>query len=117
MTFDKPPASPAKALASDLVTDHRARLALERREAAERRRLALVDQCSHLKTPEERIRLWEKLHDLQLPRQASHRLLAIITADTQLTLAEVRGEQRRRAPLQKPLPEGAGLSWNAGPVR
>ena len=47
----------------------------------------------------------------------SHRLLAIITADTQLTLAEVRGEQRRRAPLQKPLPEGAGLSWNAGPVR
>jgi hypothetical protein len=117
MTFEKSPLVTTKALAGDLIADHRARVALERRDAAERRRTALADQCSNLKTPEERIRLWEKLHELQLPRSATHRLVAIIAADTQLNPSDVRGEQRRRAPLQKPVPEGAGLSWNAGPVR
>ena len=106
-----------KALSGEPIADHRARIATERRNAAERRFAALAEQCSALKTPEERIRAWEKLHDLQLPRSATHRLVAVIAADTQLNPAQVQSEQRRRAPLQKPLPEGAGVSWNAGPVR
>ena len=107
----------AAALPGDLITDHRARLALERRDADERRHAAIAEQSSQLKTPEERIRAWEKLHDLQLPRAAAHPLLKIIATDTQLTVGEVRSEQIRRTHFQKPLPAGAGLSWNAGPIR
>jgi hypothetical protein len=79
------------------MMDFRARLVHQQAEAAERRRLDLADQSSRLKTPEERIRIWERIHEVNLPRDTAHRLLDIIAANTGLTGADVREEQDRRA--------------------
>lgn len=77
----------------------------ERKAAAQRRyeefqegrRKQLDAQASPFNSPEERIRIWEQLHDLQLPRDAGHRLLSIIARQTELSLADVQAEQQRRA--------------------
>ncbi len=47
-------------------------------------------------TPGERIRIWERLHGLTLPRDPTHRLLAVVATATDLALEQVLEEQRRR---------------------
>jgi hypothetical protein len=84
----------------DPMMDFRARLVHQQAEAAERRRTDLAEQCSRLKTAEERIRIWERIHEVTLPRDAEHRLVQIIAANTGLTDADVRDEQQRRASLR-----------------
>jgi len=84
----------------DPMMDFRARIVHQQAENAERRRLDLVEQSSQLKTAEERIRIWERLHEVNLPRDSAHRLVEIIAAHTRLTGAEVRDEQQRRASLR-----------------
>jgi hypothetical protein len=69
-------------------------------EAAERRRVDLAEQSSRLKTPEERIRIWERIHEVTLPKDPAHRLVEIIATNTGLTDADVRDEQQRRAMLR-----------------
>ncbi len=81
----------------DPSMDFRARLAHQQAENAERRKLDLAEQSSRLKTAEERIRIWERLHEVTLPRDPQHRLVQIIAANTGLSDAEVHDEQRRRA--------------------
>jgi len=81
----------------DPTMDFRARLAHQQAENAERRRFDLAEQSSRLKTAEERIRIWERLHEVALPRDPEHRLIAIIAANTNLTTEDVLEEQRRRA--------------------
>ena len=81
----------------DPMMDFRARLVHQQAEAAERRRTDLAEQCSRLKTAEERIRIWERIHEVTLPRDPAHRLVEIIAANTGLTGADVRDEQTRRA--------------------
>ena len=81
----------------DPMMDFRARLVHQQAEAAERRRLDLAEQSSRLKTAEERIRIWERIHEVTLPRDPTHRLVEIIAANTGLTDADVRDEQQRRA--------------------
>jgi hypothetical protein len=88
------PASPA---GDDPMMDFRARLVHQQAEAAERRRLDLAEQSSRLKTAEERIRIWERIHEVNLPRDSGHNLVEIIAANTGLTNADVRDEQQRRA--------------------
>ncbi|HEX2586470.1 MAG TPA: hypothetical protein VHL14_15205 [Steroidobacteraceae bacterium] len=44
----------------------------------------------------ERIRLWEKLHKLHLPRNAEHKLLSIIATETGLNVTDIQREQMRR---------------------
>jgi hypothetical protein len=83
--------------ASDIVKDHRERLALEEREKADRRRLELAEQRSEQNSPEMRIRAWEKLHELRLPTDAEHPILDVIAVATRLTLEQVQEEQRARA--------------------
>ena len=56
--------------------------------------LALL--TSPLSTPDERIRLWEKLHALNLPKSPSHKLLQIIADQTELSLQQVLEVQRTR---------------------
>jgi hypothetical protein len=90
----------------DPTMDFRARLAHQQAENAERRKFDLAEQSSRLKTAEERIRIWERLHEVNLPRDPQHRLIDIIAANTALTAAEVRNEQRRRADLK----QGADVS-------
>ncbi len=84
----------------DPMMDYRARLVHQQAEAAERRRTDLAEQCSRLKTAEERIRIWERIHEVTLPRDSEHRLVAIIAANTGLTDGDVRDEQQRRATLR-----------------
>jgi hypothetical protein len=82
------------------MMDFRARLVQSQTEAAERRRNDLAEQSSRLKSAEERIRIWERIHEVTLPRDPAHRLVEIIAANTGLTDAEVLDEQQRRATLR-----------------
>ncbi len=84
----------------DPMMDFRARLVHQQAEAAERRRTDLAEQCSRLKSAEERIRIWERIHEVTLPRDPAHRLVDIIATNTGLTDADVRDEQQRRATLR-----------------
>ena len=83
--------------ASEIVRDHRARIALEEREKADRRKQELAEQQSSLNSPEVRIRAWEKVHGLRLPTDATHPILDVIAVATRLTLSQVQEEQRARA--------------------
>ena len=77
--------------------DYRQRMALLQAEALERRQQELGEQRSPLNTPADRIRIWERVHQLQLPRSPSHRVVSVIAAHTNLSLEDVRAEQRLRA--------------------
>jgi len=94
------PGRPAVPVGEDPMLDFRARLVHQQAEATERRRLDLAEQSSRLKTAEERIRIWERIHEVTLPRDPAHRLVDIIAANTGLTDADVRDEQVRRATLR-----------------
>ena len=72
-------------------------MADERRVRDERRSQDLAELRSDLNSPQARIRLWEKLHQVQMPRHPGHPVLEVIAASTHLTLAEVEEEQRLRA--------------------
>ncbi len=80
----------------ELMTDYRARLAQEHAQALERRQSELAEQVSVRNAPAERIRVWERLHGLTLPRDPTHRLLAVIAEATDLALEQVLEEQQRR---------------------
>jgi hypothetical protein len=85
------------------VTDYRARIFREQHEAAERSQRERAEQSSDLNNPEVRIRAWERLHRLTLPREPTHSVLSVIAKATHLTLEQVREEQRRRsAPSPRP---------------
>ena len=77
--------------------DFRTRMMSRQAETAARRQLGLAEQCSNRNSAEERIRIWERLHEITLPRDAQHRLVDIVAADTGLSGADVRSEQQRRA--------------------
>jgi hypothetical protein len=69
------------------------------REAAEREashKQELAQQISLHNTPTQRIRWWEHLHAIALPRAATHPLLQAVADQTGLSLSEIQDEQRRR---------------------
>jgi hypothetical protein len=80
----------------ELASEYRARLADERAEADERRRLELLDLSSAANAPVARIRAWERTHGLTLPRSETHPVLSSVAAATNLTIEQVQEEQRRR---------------------
>lgn len=84
-------------LAGESIGDYRERVAAYQAQAAERRELELLEQRSSTHTPSERIRIWERLHQLALPRSLSHRLVDVIADQTGLSSEDVRDEQRLRA--------------------
>jgi hypothetical protein len=89
----------------ELNSDYRLRLAEERVEADERRRIELLDLTSTANPPAARIRAWERAHGLTLPRVESHPVLNAVAAATHLTIEQVREEQRRRLmPVSSTLP-------------
>jgi len=84
----------------ELISDYRARLALEQVHADERRRVEMSELTATTNAPDARIRAWERTHGLSLPRAAAHPVLNSVAAATRLTLEQVQAEQRRRvAPL------------------
>jgi hypothetical protein len=78
------------------IVDFRDRLVQRQAEAIELRRRELAEQTSDAHTPSARIRIWERLHQVALPRNPTHRVLRVIAAGTGLTLEEVRAEQQQR---------------------
>lgn len=96
MTFDRPLSHTLRALAAT-DADRRAVVELEEQERATIRQQALATQVSPLNDPQERIRIWERLHELALPKHAGHKLVDVIATQTQLTSHQVQEEQRRRA--------------------
>jgi hypothetical protein len=89
----------------ELASEYRARLADERAEADERRRLELLDLSSAANAPVARIRAWERTHGLTLPRSETHPVLSSVAAATNLTIEQVQEEQRRRLmPVSATLP-------------
>jgi hypothetical protein len=91
---------PSVSAPEDPMMDFRARLVHQQAEAAERRRLDLAEQSSRLKTAEERIRIWERIHEVTLPKDPAHRLVDIIASNTGLMSSDVHEEQQRRASLR-----------------
>lgn len=61
------------------------------------RRKQIIQQRSPLNSAADRIRIWERRHQLPLPRTVDHPLLADIALDTGLVLEDVHVEQRARA--------------------
>jgi hypothetical protein len=62
---------------------------------ADRRAQAEHEQQQRQADRQQQIRLWEKLHALNLPRSPTHRLLRIIADQTELSLEQVLDVQRR----------------------
>jgi hypothetical protein len=86
------------------VAERRAAVLRGDEERAAERRRELDMQTSPSKAPQERIRLWERLHALRLPLLATHPLVAIIAGDTELTTHDVEAEQLRRRALTEGAP-------------
>lgn len=70
------------------------KMAAERR--LEERRQQFEQLTSPIRTPGERIALWEQLYEIQLPEGAEHPLVRVILAHTELTADDIHEEQRRR---------------------
>lgn len=81
----------------EFVLDHRARREQLEEEAARRRERALVDQRSPDNPAQVRVRIWEQLHQVRLPRDPRHAILPKVAEQTGLTLADVLEVQRLRA--------------------
>jgi hypothetical protein len=80
----------------EILTDYRARLAVEDEARAQQRRLDLAEQCSDANPPEARIRTWEKLHGLRMPSDPEHPILDVISVSTRLRLCDVLAVQAAR---------------------
>jgi hypothetical protein len=85
------------ATGDDLFFDFRQRRALEENERADLKRADQAEQCCGSNSADRRIRAWEKVHHLRMPPDPQHAALSAIAAATQLTLADVRNEQRLRS--------------------
>ncbi|HEV2442495.1 MAG TPA: hypothetical protein VGT07_08220 [Steroidobacteraceae bacterium] len=108
---------PSPADPADPTTGHAERIYHEQIEAAERVLRERAEQSSELNTPAMRIRAWERLHRLTLPRASAHAVLGIIAKATRLTLEQVREEQRRRSEPNRQeqlLDSGAAHDANSG---
>jgi hypothetical protein len=81
---------------NEIVLDHRAQLELRAQQFAERREQALRDQRSPQHSAAVRIQIWERLHQVRLPRDPAHAILPQVAAQTSLTLTEVQAVQRAR---------------------
>lgn len=79
------------------------RVAAEGEARAYRRQLDIAEQYSDFNSPEVRIALWEKLHDLRMPADPQHPILDVIAMNTRLHLLDVHAVQAaRRQRLARP---------------
>jgi hypothetical protein len=80
------------------IAEQRARIARELAEREEHRQADMVELSSIRNAPADRIRLWERMYGLTMPRGPNHPILDMIAAATDLELAQVQEEQQRRHP-------------------
>lgn len=88
-------------IAGENNDDYRKRAEELQAAAAERRQQQIDQQSSPLNSPSVRIQAWERLHQVDLPRDPAHRLVNVIAANTGLTVDEVRAEQLERVAALK----------------
>ena len=74
---------------TDPLRTHAELLAEQAQEKAYQRQLQLEELKSELNSAERRVRTWEKVHGLTLPRNPNHPILDLIAIKTRLTLQEV----------------------------
>lgn len=96
MISDRSPSQALRALAST-AAERREAVELEQQERDALRQQELESQASPLNDAQERIRIWERLHALALPKHSEHKLVSIIAMQTRLTVHQVQEEQQRRA--------------------
>lgn len=84
-------------LAHESTADYRTRMAILQAEALEKWQKQLAEQSSVLNSPSDRIRVWERRHQIDLPRDPAHPLIKLIAANTGLSAEDVYAEQRLRA--------------------
>jgi hypothetical protein len=77
--------------------DRRAAALRDEQARKELRQSKLDALTSPFAEPSERIRQWEDLYGLRLPRSAEHRLVRVIAQRTALSPQQIQDEQRRRA--------------------
>lgn len=102
------------------AAEYRQRVQHAAEERAALRTSELAEQVSPMKDVEERIRIWERLHALRLPRVAGHVLVRVIATQTRLTLDQVHEEQQRRAAMiarPKASPSEGGALAASEPVQ
>ena len=80
----------------DTTLDHRARIERAQLEAAERRTQSIADQRSPSNSHDQRVRAWERLHQVSLPKDPAHRVLRVVAKQTGMALADVLEVQRLR---------------------
>jgi hypothetical protein len=85
------------------IADRRTQVLERELELKEERRKRLDEQTSPSNSPEARIQIWERMHALPYPRTPDHKLVFIVAEQTDLTVAQVRDEQARRAGAVTPL--------------
>ena len=96
--FKSRDAAPAQSIPHTELTRTRAEiLAAEAAANAAQRRVELEELRSERKSPEERVRAWERLHGLALPLIPGHPILDLIAVKTQLMMHEVEAVQRNDA--------------------
>jgi len=81
----------------DYASDLRAQIERRRLEAEQLRQQALLDQRAFDSPPDARVRVWERLHQLRLPKDPLHAVLNQVAAQTGLALSDVQEVQRQRA--------------------
>jgi hypothetical protein len=90
--------------------EYRRKVQQQDRDRAALRASELATQMSPVRTAEERICIWERLHGLRLPSTSAHALVQVVATQTRLTIGQVHAEQRRRSAgaLQEAAPTPAG---------
>jgi hypothetical protein len=79
------------------LVDYQRRREIEAEARLEHRRLEIAEQTLEQNLAGARIRAWEKVHALRLPSDPEHPILDQIALATQLSLADIKEEQRIRS--------------------
>lgn len=82
--------------AMEVLTDHRARLAVEEEERLTERSRQFEELRTELNSVSVRIRAWEKMHGLRLPTNPAHPILDVIASVTGIPVTALREEQQTR---------------------
>src|SRR5690606_18446787 len=82
---------------TDYAADLRAPAERRRPEAEQERSQALPDQRAIASPPDTRVRVWERRHQLPLPKDPAHAVLLQVAQQTGLDLKQVQEVQRQRA--------------------
>jgi hypothetical protein len=96
--FLKPPDAPARTSRRSEVNRTQAETpAADASTRADKRREELEALRSEVNSAEQRVRAWERVHELTLPLDPNHPILGVIASKTRLTMEQVQDVQRAEA--------------------